>query len=138
LALAAVLALVGLAVWARRWRRSAHAKRLPPDQQVVHAWDHAQGALRRRGLARRTDETPDEYVGRVRSFERDGPRSLDADAVADLAHLVELACYTPQPCTPGQVATAQSLASTIVAENRRRSHRRRTARPVSTPHGSDL
>ena len=50
----------------------------------------------------------------------------EADAVADLAGLVELACYTPRPCTPTQAAHAQALASTIVAANR--SHRRRVRR----------
>ncbi len=83
-------------------------------------------ALRRQGLARRSDETPAEFAVRVRLAEGSTAETVKADAVADLAGLVELACYTPRPCTPSQAAHAHTLASTIVAANR--SHRRRDGR----------
>jgi hypothetical protein len=120
-----VLALVVLVV--RRRVRSARDARLPPDQRVVRAWDVALMALRRRGMGRRVEETPGEYAVRVRSLEQDAAQPIEAEAVADLAALVELACYTSQPCTPGQAADAHALASTIVAANRR--HRRRRSIP---------
>ncbi len=41
-------------------------------------------------------------------------QTVKADAVTDLAGLVELACYTPRPCTPTQATHAHALASTIV------------------------
>jgi hypothetical protein len=47
---------------------------------------------------------------------------IEAEAVATLAALVELACYTARPCTPAQVDDARALAARIVATNR--SHRR--------------
>jgi hypothetical protein len=37
-----------------------------------------------------------------------------------LAALVELACYTPRPCSATQADTAQGWATTVVAVNRRR------------------
>jgi hypothetical protein len=61
----------------------------------------------------------------VRVVEQTSAQPMEADAVANLAALVELACYTPRPCTPAQVADAHTLANRIVATNR--SHRRREA-----------
>ena len=126
LVLAAVLALI------RRRLRTLRDARLPPDQRVVRAWDVALVALRRRGVGRRVEETPGEYAARVQSLESDPtqPMEAEAEAVANLAALVEVACYTSRPCTPGQAADAHALASTIVAANRR--HRRPRRRP--TPH----
>ena len=117
----AVLALIVLVV--RRRVRVLRDARLSPDQRVVGAWDVALVALRRRGIGRRLEETPGEYALRVQSLEQAGAQPVEADAVADLAALVELACYTSRPCTPGQAADAHALATTIVAANRR--HRRR-------------
>jgi hypothetical protein len=138
------IVLLGLVVLAPvvilviRRRRKARDARLPPDQRVVRSWDIALGALRRCGLGRRVEETPGEYVARVRALDHDAPGSVEADAVveavADLAALVELACYTPQPCTPGQAADAHALASTIVVANRR--HLRPRRRRARTPHGA--
>jgi hypothetical protein len=129
--LVGLLVLAAVVIWVRRRLRSARDARLPPDQRVVRAWDVALLALRRRGVGRRVEETPGEYATRVRSFERDLAQPIEAEAVADLAALVEVACYTSRPCTPGQAADAHALASTIVATNRR--HRRpRGRRP--TPH----
>jgi hypothetical protein len=99
--------------------------KLAPDQKVVRAWERALGSLRRTGVARREQETPSEYLARVRAAEQTSGQSMEADAVANLAALVEQACYTPRPCTPGQAAEARALASTIVAANR--PHRRRAA-----------
>jgi hypothetical protein len=96
---------------------------LADDQRVVRDWEHALAALRRQGVARRNEETPAEYAARVRLAEEASPQSMEADAVAKLAALVELACYTPRPCTPGQADQARLLSSTIVEGNR--SHRRR-------------
>ena len=97
---------------------------------MVRAWDVALVALRRRGLGRRVEETPGEYAARVQSLEPAAAQPVEAGAVAELAALVEVACYTSGPCTPGQAAEAHDLASTIVAANRR--HRPR--RPRATPH----
>jgi transglutaminase-like putative cysteine protease len=126
-----VLALV--LRWVRRRLRSARDARLPPDQRVVRAWDVALLALRRRGIGRRVAETPGEYAARVQSLERAAPQPLESGAVADLAALVEQACYTSRPCTPGQAAAAHALASTIVAANRRHRRRGRRATPHETP-----
>jgi hypothetical protein len=127
--LGGVLVLAAVVVWVRRRLRSARDARLPPDQRVVRAWDVALAALRRRGVGRGVEETPGEYAARVRTLERDMAQPIEADAVADLAALVEVACYTSRPCTPGQAADAHALASTIVATNRRHRRRRR-----ATPH----
>jgi transglutaminase-like putative cysteine protease len=125
-----LLVLAALVRWVRRRLRAARDARLPPDQRVVRAWDVALVALHRRGLGRRVEETPGEYAARVQSLEPEAAQPIEAGAVADLAALVEVACYTSGPCTPGQAAEAHDLASTIVAANRR--HRRR--RPRVTPH----
>ena len=116
----------GIAVWAGRRRRRSMEASLLPDARVVRAWEQALVALRRQGLPRRPDETPAEYAARVRTAEGGTDRTVEADAVAGLAGLVELACYTPRPCTPAQVTHARALASTIVGANR--SHRRRARR----------
>jgi len=128
----AVLAVLVLGALALRVRRRRHAIRdaaLPPDERVVRAWERAVVALGREGLSRRPDETPDEFAARVRRVEGSTQETVQADAVADLAGLVELACYTPRPCTPTQATHADALASTIVAANR--SHRRRDPRQKS-------
>jgi hypothetical protein len=128
--LGGVLVLAAVVIWVRRRLRTARDARLPPDQRVVRAWDVALVALRRRGMGRGVEETPGEYAARVWTLERDMAQPIEAEAVADLAALVEVACYTSAPCTPGQAADAHALASTIVATNRR--HRRRGRR--TTPH----
>jgi hypothetical protein len=129
--LGGVLVLAALVIWVRRRLRAFRDARLPPDQRIVRAWDVALLALRRRGVGRRVEETPGEYAARVRSFEQDMAQPIEAEAVADLAALVEVACYAPRPCTPGQAADAHALASTIVATNRRHRRRRRpSAHPV--------
>jgi hypothetical protein len=128
--LGGVLVLTAVVIWIRRRLRAARDARLPPDQRVVRAWDVALVALRHRGVGRSLEETPGEYAARVRSLERDMAQPIEAEAVADLAALMEVACYTSRPCTPGQAADAHALASTIVATNRR--HRRRRRR--TTPH----
>ena len=121
-----LLLLGGLAVWAWRRRRASIEASLLPDARVVRAWEQALVALRRQGLPRRPDETPAEFAARVRTAPGATSRTVEADAVASLAGLVELACYTPRPCTPAQATHAHALASTIVTANR--SHRRRRAR----------
>jgi transglutaminase-like putative cysteine protease len=134
-----VLALVVLLV--RRRVRAYRDARLPPDQRVVRAWDVALSALRRRGIGRRVEETPGEYAVRVQSLERKGAQPVEAAAVADLAALaalVELACYTSRPCTPGQAADAHALASTIVAANRRHRRRRPTPHEAQAPAEADV
>jgi hypothetical protein len=117
------LLLAGVTLWVLRRRRAARDAALPTDERVVRAWERSLGALRRQGLTRQPEETPGEYAARVGAVERRSPRSVEADAVANLAGLVELACYTPRPCTPAQAVRADALATTIVASNR--SHRRR-------------
>jgi hypothetical protein len=129
---AGVLVLAAVVIWIRRRLRAARDARLPPDQRVVRAWEAALSALGRRGVGRRAEETPGEYAARVQSVERDLAQPIEAGAVADLASLVEVACYTSQPCTPGQAADAHALASTIVATNRR--HRRRPRQRREAPH----
>jgi transglutaminase-like putative cysteine protease len=125
-----LLLLAAGAVWLRRRRRAARVAALRPDEQVVRAWETALGALRRNGLARQPDETPGEYAVRIGATAAtvDQPAPGEAAAVAELAGLVELACYTPRPCTPGQADEAQRLAATIVTANR--SHRRRPVAPA--------
>jgi hypothetical protein len=128
----AVLTLIVLV--ARRRIRVLRDARLPPDQRVVRAWDVALLALRRRGIGRRVEETPGEYAARVQSLEQGDAPPVEADAVTELAALVELACYTSRPCTPGQAADAHALATTIVAANRRHRRRRRKPRPHEAPN----
>jgi hypothetical protein len=125
---AGLLVLGSLAVWAVRRRRVAREAALPPDARVVGAWERALVALRRQGLARRPDETPAEYAARVRGTGDAAAGSVEADAVAHLAGLVELACYRSRPCTPAQAGQAHALASTIVAAHRPRRRRRRQHR----------
>jgi transglutaminase-like putative cysteine protease len=129
-----VLVAALLVLVLRRRIRAARDARLPPDQRVVRAWDVALLALRRRGLGRRSEETPGEYAARVQALEQSAPQPLEAAAVAELAALVELACYTPWPCTPGQAVDAQALATTIVAANRRHRPHRRGGRRRPTRH----
>jgi transglutaminase-like putative cysteine protease len=118
---AVLLGLAGLATVAWRHRRATAEAALPPDQRVVRAWERALGALQRKGLARRAEETPGEYAVRMQVAEH-ASLPIEAEAVATLAALVELACYTARPCTPAQVDDARALAARIVATNR--SHRR--------------
>ncbi len=127
LVLAVVVALVVLALllWALRHRRTAAEARLDPDQRVVRAWEHALLALRHRGLSRQAGETPGEYADRISAVEGSSSEPVEADAVAHLAELVELACYTSRPCSPMQADQARALASTIVATNRPHRGRRR-------------
>jgi transglutaminase-like putative cysteine protease len=124
-----LLAAVAMLPWRRRRARAEAA--LPPDQRVVRAWERALGALRRKGLTRRAEETPGEYAARVRLVEHDSAVPIEADAVTHLAALVELACYTPRPCTPAQATDAHALAARIVEANR--SHRRRPPRHAGHP-----
>jgi transglutaminase-like putative cysteine protease len=123
--LAVLLLAAGVVVTLRR-RRLVRGAGLRPDQQVVLAWERTQRAMRRRGLARRTAETPTEYATRLRVGAADTPAASTMENMADLAALVEVACYTPGPCTPGQAARAEMLSSSIVGSGR--SHRRRPAR----------
>jgi transglutaminase-like putative cysteine protease len=126
LVLLVLLALLTSGLLVRR-RRHAAAAALQPDQRVVRAWELALGALRKDGFPRHAQETPGEYATRVRTAAYASAPSVEGDAVADLAALVEVACYTPLPCSPGQVDQAYRLASTIVQASR--PHRRR---PVTT------
>jgi hypothetical protein len=126
LAAIAVLLLAVVALWAWRRRHEVREAALGPDERVVQAWDRAVLALRRQGVTRRPDETPAEFAVRVRGTDVANQGHAEADAVADLAGLVELACYTPRPCTSTQATQAQAFASTIVGASR--SHRRRDRR----------
>jgi transglutaminase-like putative cysteine protease len=121
-----LLVLAASVILALRRRRASAEAALPPDQRVVRAWERALGALGRSGLLRRAEETPGEYAARVRSVEDSSALRVDAAAVANLAALVELACYTPRPCTPAQACDALALAAQIVEANR--PHRRRGRR----------
>jgi MYXO-CTERM domain-containing protein len=122
-----LLAAAGILAWRRR--RALAETALAPDQRVVRAWERALGALHRSGLSRGAEETPGEYAARVRLVEDDSAVPIEADAVSHLAALVELACYTPRPCTPAQADDAQVLATRIVEANR--SHRRRPSVPAA-------
>jgi len=137
-----VLALVVLGLV--RLRRALKAAKLPPDQQVVRSWERALRALRRQGLGRRNEETPAEFAARVQTAgghataQTDAqattePGAEEAAALARLAVLVELACYAPQPCTPGDATDARALASSIVVANRRHRRRRRLRPSGSHP-----
>jgi transglutaminase-like putative cysteine protease len=119
-----LLAAVAAVLWLVRRRRAVREAALLPDERVVNDWEWALGELQRNGLSRHAEETPGEYASRVQSAEPTLAQPVEADAVAQLAALVELACYTPRSCTPGQVDEAHRLASVIVTTNR--SHRRRT------------
>jgi transglutaminase-like putative cysteine protease len=134
LVVAGALTLLALVLWALRRRRTVAEARLDPDQRVVRAWEHALLALRRRGLSRQAGETPGEYADRISAVEGSSPEPVEADAVAHLAELVELACYTSHPCSPGQADQARALASTIVATNRQ--HRGRHRRSLQPHEGA--
>lgn len=122
--LAGLLVLVALVVGVWRRRLSALEALLPEDLRVVRAWERATDGLRRRGMPRRIDETPAEYAARIAAAEKGAARSMEADALAHLAALVEMACYTPRPSTPGQADRAQDLAAAIVTANRPHDRRR--------------
>jgi transglutaminase-like putative cysteine protease len=114
----AAAVLIGGVVLVRRRRSPADLDR-HPDQVVVRAWERALASLRRQGLPHQRGETPDEYAARVWSA-HDSPESrIRADALADLAELVGLACYTPRPTTPAQAAEAEALAATVSGPIRR-------------------
>jgi hypothetical protein len=114
----AVLALAGLAVALFRRRAVASDHDLNPDQRIVRAWERAHQALRQTGLPPRRGETAAEYAARVRATEPRLPQPVNAESLAELAGLVELACYTPTPCTAAQAEDAQALAAGIVAATR--------------------
>jgi transglutaminase-like putative cysteine protease len=129
----ALLAAAGLLLRRLRRRGGLGPANLSTDQRVLRSWERATHALRRIGLSRDAAETPGEYAVRVRTVDAEqvSTRPAQADALAQLAALVEQACYTPRPCTPGQAEEAQRLASTIVAAQRRHgaNRRHRPARP---------
>jgi len=120
-------AMVAAAVVAIRRRRDLSAAGASPDQRIVREWNRAQLALRRRGLGRRVAETPLEYVARVERYEGRAAARVGAEALGRLASLVQLACYTPQPCTGNDAEAARALAVEIRVANRRR-----WSRPVTT------
>ena len=130
--LGGVLVLTALVIWVRRRLLAARDARLPPD----HARRARLGRRARGAAAPGCGAGPRGDPGRIHGtravLERDMAQPVEAEAVADLAALVEVACYTSAPCTPGQAADAHALASTIVATNRR--HRRRRPRRLVTPH----
>jgi hypothetical protein len=130
-----LLVLAASALLALRRRRASAEATLLPDQRVVRAWERALGALGRSGLSRRAEETPGEYAARVRSVEDSSALPVEAEAVAHLAALVELACYTPRPCTPAQATDAHALATRIVVANRSHRTRRRRRRAQHQRHG---
>jgi transglutaminase-like putative cysteine protease len=104
------LGATGTVLWRRRGGRGIGGS---PNQGVVLAWERAQRALRRRGLARRPAETPGEYAARLEALEQRTDRRVGAEVVAQLARLVEQACYTPWPCTPEQARSAQGWAASL-------------------------
>jgi hypothetical protein len=118
LALGAVAVLsVGVA-WTIRRRRGPDDEALPPDQRIVRAWERAQRGLRRHGLGRTASETPEEFAARLAQLEQRSSRHVGADAVGQLAALVDLACYTPRPCTAGQAELAWGCAASVIQVNR--------------------
>ncbi len=120
---AVALVLLGLIGWSEvRRRQGGREMDLSTDQHVVRAWEEAQLHLRRIGLPRRSSETPHEFVIRVGISDDPARHAVDVPALMKLSDLVEIACFTPIPCTPSQVDEARLLASTVV---RTRSHRRR-------------
>ena len=116
---AIALALGGAWLLVRRRRGAADGGL--PDQRVVGAWELAQRTLRRRGVTRRPAETPGEFAARLARLEGQRQRPLGAEALGQLAALVELACYTPWPCTPDQAQAARSWADAVARTTRRRS-----------------
>jgi transglutaminase-like putative cysteine protease len=114
---AAALASGAFIVWRRRNARTDVGA--SPDQRIVREWNRAQLALRRRGLGPRAAETPLEYAARVERYERRAASRVGAEALGRLAHLVQLACYMPQPCTAGEAEAARGLAAEVREANRR-------------------
>ncbi len=119
LIVAAVVALAGLALRLFRRRRAVASEHdLNADQRIVRAWERAHHALRTTGLPPRRGETAAEYAARVLATEPGLPQPVNAESLAELAALVELACYTPSPCTADQAEDAEALAAGIVAATR--------------------
>ena len=119
-------ALAALVLWRRH--RGQPDLALAPDQRIVRAWERAQRALQRKGLGRRVAETPAEYAARLAVLEQRGPGRFGSAALEQLAGLVELACYTPMPCSVGQAEAAQGWAVAVVETNRGRRDTARTPR----------
>jgi hypothetical protein len=119
-ALGLVIALLLGTAWVVLRRQRRQRDDGPADQRVVRSWELAQRTLRRRGVARRPAETPGEFAARLARLEGQG-RALGAEALGQLAALVELACYTPWPCTTGQADAARSWADAVTRATRRRS-----------------
>jgi hypothetical protein len=120
LALIAGCALLFAVAWKRHRMVGLGSDTAPPDQRIVRAWERAQRALRRRGLGRQPSETPEEYAARLDLFEQRSARVIGAGALQQLASLVELACYTPRPCTAGHADAARGHASVVINATRRR------------------
>jgi Flp pilus assembly protein TadB len=114
------VAIAGAVAGILRRRIGRDDTAIAPDQRIVRAWERTQHALRRRGLGRRESETPDEYAARLDRIEARSTRGVGAEALRQLAALVELACYTPRPCTVSQADVAAGCASSVIMANRRR------------------
>jgi len=120
-----VLVVAAAVPWLVVRRRRAHGLSdagLNPDERIVRAWERALLTLRRIGVPRHSGETPSEYVNRVRVVaSRSKPAlDVDADALEELALMVEQACYDPRPCSGDQAADARELASMVVGGVSRR------------------
>ncbi len=117
-------------VWTRRGS-GRDDRALAPDHRIVRAWERTQRSLRHRGLGRRAAETPGEYAARLGRLEHRSDRRIGADALGRLAALVDLACYSPGPCTSADADQAQGWAMSVITLNGRASRfsARRPLRP---------
>jgi transglutaminase-like putative cysteine protease len=138
-----VTGMVG-AVLHRR-RRTGGRSGGPADDDVVRAWELAQRSARRVGLEHRRAETPAEYATRILERRSEVLTEVRSDglmetaevvlALADLAGLVERACYAPGMCSTSEVDQADVLAHRVVVTVRRcrRQLRQRRSHRVRRP-----
>lgn len=123
----AMVALAGAVVFLRRLlrRRLSLPARLrallgrrpsrigDANEQVLSGLDRASRELRRVGLGRRSTETLEEHVSRLRCHESAGALGSALGVYEELTRLAERASYAPDPCTEEDAATATRLCETL-------------------------
>ena len=124
---AVVLAVLVAALGAWRVRRRRGAGRvdrrdLSTNQQIVRTWERVLAALARGGVRRQASETPREFAARLRAPGPPAPGTHagppppgPVEALAELADMVEAACYDERISTAAQVERAHELATAALA-----------------------
>jgi len=88
----------------------------------VRTWERVLAALARGGVRRQASETPREFAARLRAPGPPAPGTHagppppgPVEALAELADMVEAACYDERISTAAQVERAHELATAALA-----------------------